>query len=505
MTTGADGRPRHRGAVVPAGSPAPGEVSLTDVSRRRESRARALWIAIASVVVAVLAAASIDVRALAAHAGGGPQYFTGARCAGAPDPAAAPADDPAVGLALWPSFQGGPLHNLALPGRGRGTALSASWRFHANDSIVMAPTVVGGVAYAGSMDGCVYALDVSSGRLIWSFPAANQVMSEPVVVGHRVFFGAGNKEMVRTPAGVVRGTGANGIYALDARTGRELWMYPTLGEDMPTPAYQDGVIYEATGDMTFYAVDAASGRLLWKLPVGSYVSMSSPTLWGDIAVFGGAQPYAIFGVNVRTHTLAWKVPLPQAESGVDDVTAAVADGVAYLQVPDGHYVKRIVEVAVRVADGHVLWRRTLGTDPFNVVQRALWQGDLRGHDGEEVGVATVAGGRVYVGTPAMNALWALDARTGGVLWRAALPDAVRTAPAVTADRVYAASDTRLMVLDRASGQLVRTLRLGSRTLGSGIEILCTTPAPTLVGDTLLVGGGLNSADLEAIPLDRLGG
>ena len=461
---------------------------------------------LAGLGLAVVVGAGLDFHALLQHAAAGPHNFHGAHCATAGAAAAAPSAAPqaSLGLAAWPGFAGSTAHNMVVPGvLPGGQPLSASWRFATHGSVVMAPAVVGGVAYFGSMDGCVYAVDVTNGHLRWSFAAQNQVMSEPLVVGGSVYFGAGNKEMVSTAHGVVRGSGVSAVYALDAQTGALRWMVPVLGEAMPTPAYANGVVYEGTGGKEFYAISAATGHLLWKLGIGSYISMSSPTISGDIAVFGGAAPYALFGVNLRTHALAWTVPFPQANSAVDDLTPAVAGGVAYVQVPQGNVTKRIVEMAVRLSDGRVLWRTTIGTDYLNLVQRALWQGDLAGHDGEEAGVATVTGGRLYVGTPGLHGLWALDAKTGAVLWRSALPAAIRDAPAVTSSQVFAVSDTALYVLDRATGTVEVQKTLGTWTTRSGVMVPCSTPAPLIIGQTLLVGEGVDTSTIAAIPLRGL--
>ncbi len=460
---------------------------------------------------AVLCAAALaDYTALKIHLDAGPFMYTGADCAGTVAAGSVPSPtDPTAGLSAWPTLGGVPAHNLLLSAAPTpGDPLAASWTFQTNGPVVMAPSVVNGIAYLGSMDGCVYAVDVATGRLLWSFGADNQVMSQPIVENGEVIFGSGNKGMGRLPSGgLVRGTGESGIYALDATTGRELWFVQTLGEDMPTPAYQNGVVYEATGGKVFYAVDAATGQQLWQIPVGSYVSMSSPTLAGSIAVFGGALPYQLIGVNVETHQVAWQVPLPQAHGGVDDISPSIADGIAYVQVPEGKYAPRIVEMAIRASDGAVLWQRTLGTDRLNLVQRALGMGTIGAHDGEEAGVATIQNGVLYVGSPGLHGLWALDASTGQPVWArpAAIPAGVRTAPAIDGGTLYATSDRSLFAVAVATGRVVGQKALGPFREGTGIMIPCATPSPTVVGDTVLVGSGTDAAAIEAVPLAALGG
>jgi polyvinyl alcohol dehydrogenase (cytochrome) len=74
-------------------------------------------------------------------------------------------------------------------------------------------TVVGGVMFAGSMDaqGTMYALDATTGAVLWSFQAGGTVYAGPAVVGGVVYWGAGY------PAGRLGfGTSAQKLYAFAA-------------------------------------------------------------------------------------------------------------------------------------------------------------------------------------------------------------------------------------------------------------------------------------------------
>jgi hypothetical protein len=67
----------------------------------------------------------------------------------------------------WPVFRGGPLQTGAssdpLP-----NPLVVRWSFKAQDAFEGSAAIVGDVAYVGSMDEHVYALEVSTGRKLWS-------------------------------------------------------------------------------------------------------------------------------------------------------------------------------------------------------------------------------------------------------------------------------------------------------------------------------------------------
>ena len=454
-------------------------------------RHRTAWLVATGVVAAVFLAAVVDFGVLEYHRHSGPRMVDATGCAGHPQ--GGTPTDPQVGLSAWTSFDGALGNSESVqPSQN----FSASWRFTTGSPVVTAPAVANGVVYVGSMDTCAYALDAKTGKLLWSFAANNQLMSQPLVADGRVYLASGNKGFVSD----IRGTGQNGIYALNAATGREEWFFPTVGENMPTPTYDNGVIYEAGGGKIFYAINAVTGKLLWDVPDGAIDSMSSPKIVGNIAVFGQCLPCQVSGINIQTHQVAWTLPLPQAGSGVDDNTPAVSGNTVYMQAPEGAVFKQIVEMAIDASTGQVVWQRVLGTDTLNAAQRAAGNGELKSLGGEEVGVASVVGNRLYAGTPGIPDLWALNATTGQVLWQTSLRQAVRTPPLVQGQTIYATGNSTLFQLSAATGALVQARTYNAFVEGSGIMVPCTTAPPAIVGHTLFLAGSNNGSTITAAPL-----
>ena len=77
------------------------------------------------------------------------------------------------------------------------------------------PAVANGVVYVGSNDDSIYALNASTGTLLWSYSAGESVSSSPAVADGVVYVGSLNY-----------GNGKS-IHALDASTGALLWDYQT--------------------------------------------------------------------------------------------------------------------------------------------------------------------------------------------------------------------------------------------------------------------------------------
>ncbi len=96
------------------------------------------------------------------------------------------------------------------------------------------PAIADGVAYVGSDDLHLYAIDTETGQQKWRFlfrpveyQLAGPVQSSPTIAGGTIFF----RSM------------ANHLFALDLASGQERWQFKTGGAVISTPAVADGVVY----------------------------------------------------------------------------------------------------------------------------------------------------------------------------------------------------------------------------------------------------------------------
>jgi outer membrane protein assembly factor BamB len=110
-----------------------------------------------------------------------------------------------------------------------------------------AAAVAGGLVYAGTTtSGAVYAFDIKTGAIRWSFQTAgHNVWAGPSVAGGVVYVGGDDQS----------------LYALDAGSGAKLWSFSAGTPIVNTPAVVNGVVYLGAGAL--YAVFASDGRQLW--------------------------------------------------------------------------------------------------------------------------------------------------------------------------------------------------------------------------------------------------
>lgn len=426
-------------------------------------------------------------------------------------------DAPATTPQAWSMYALTPGHNAvhhsAFP--------AVSWRFDAPGAAaakanpLLNPTmirdlvgfaigvaVVDDTVYATNDDGFLYAVDAQTGKLRWRFRAFNQLMGTPIIakVGdHKlVFVGGGNSVFAYShavnfgkPGGrVIRGNGLSAMYAVDAATGKQVWAYPTAGEDMPTPVFYKGHVLFGNGDGHVYSLDAATGKLAWKTDIQSFVSMSSATLdpASGTLVMGGTQPSRIYGLDATTGKQLWAVTPPGVfSSSAGDGTWAIAGHTAVGQIETRDATQAQAgtsaseELAIDLATGKIVWSTTLGsgkTPPRN-----------------KDAVPTVVDGVIYTGSPVTHHEYALDAATGKIRWQRAMPASMKAAPAVVGRFVIQpTSSGDIVTLDAASGKIVHTFNRHEGGYGPQNGVV--------VGHTWF--NGTNAGALQAIPLKDLG-
>ena len=325
--------------------------------------------------------------------------------------------------------KGGPQRTGAYGVKGpkRGELL---WRFSTRSNMHASPAVVDGVAYVGSDDRFLYAVDTQTGQEKWRFDAGQPVRSTPAVGDGTVYFGSGcigagdrcadppgldsyfyaldlqtgrekwhfetGGAVVSSPLvadGVVYfGSEDQHLYALDSRTGREKWRFQTEGAVWSSPALSNGVLYVGAGCLAcdssesrhLYAIDSQTGQELWRFETGGWVQ-ATPVV-ADGMVYVGSSDHHVYALDGQTGQEKWRF---QTESRLYD-SPAVGDGVLYAAGSDGNLY------ALDSQTGQELWRFETG--------RPMISG------------AAIADGVVYVGTQLFD-FYAVEAQTGRELWR----------------------------------------------------------------------------------------
>ncbi|MGW0587577.1 outer membrane protein assembly factor BamB family protein [Streptosporangium sp. NPDC002607] len=313
-------------------------------------------------------------------------------------------------------------------------ARTGGWTHLADGSVNTDPVVDGGVVYAGADDG-LYALDAVTGRARWkSWPAT------PMLVD-----------------GVLYGARSDRVAAIDTATGRMRWnrRFGTLYVGIHDLVIQDGGVYAGVGLTHVVALEAATGKQRWRFRV--------PGTLGRVAVAAGtvhvsSREGMLYALDARTGALRWRSRVGTGNINPAGYLAATGEA---LFVITGAKAS-----ALDPATGRARWRARVSAvvryDPV-VIGGTVYLGDLAGRtyalnaaSGQERWRLTTEGdsgrwnvtasrGKVYV---AGRSLHALDPETGKERWSRPLIAQV----SVHEDTVFAQEEGgTLHALDAATG------------------------------------------------------
>lgn len=300
-----------------------------------------------------------------------------------------------------PMFRGAPMHTGVLAGPALAGNPYRSWRYDSGGDLRSTPAVSGAVAYFGTRDGYLVALDLLTQQPKWSFDLGGYpVRSSPAIADRMVYIANGYS-----------------VFAIDANTGQQLWKFTMdyAGESSPTVA--DGMVYVASKENHLYAIDAASGKQLWFFKTDGLL-FGSPSVTDKMVIIGGDDG-DLFAVDREHGILDWRLTL---DSGIYS-TPAIADGRVFVTT------KNKTTVAVDLATGQQIWSYPIGGSAS----------------------PAVAGGVVFIGSDD-GAIYALDATSGGdPLWLFATGSGNVRSPIVAGDEVYFAAGATLTSLDRETG------------------------------------------------------
>jgi outer membrane protein assembly factor BamB len=384
----------------------------------------------------------------------------------------------------WPQFRLNAQNNAVVPG-----TLRVSWRVRTEGAFSSSPTLVGTTLYIGNNAGTLYAIDVTDGRVRWTYHVRNPIMSAPIVYGDAVIVAEGNENSPTdsTPARPIHvGAGPNAIVALNRQTGALLWSRPLDGSGMPTPAIVDNVLVHHDGAGNIVGLDPSTGAVRYVRNLHSIASMvAALPIWGDRWVTAGEWSNDVWELRAADGSVIWQSAFSRVASGIGDCPP-VSDGVRiycdYIMPPSSTTPVVVGDSAVErayaidVADGKRAW--DVAIDAGRVPPR------------NEAAIPLLADGTLYIGSSMEPLLSAIDPHTGRIRWQARTHGPVLGGVVYSDGTIYFGDlGGYLWALDARTGRLVGDLNAATPfNVGS----------PIIAGQTLIIGS--RGGQILAVPL-----
>jgi outer membrane protein assembly factor BamB len=355
--------------------------------------------------------------------------------------------------ANWPQFRYSQVHKGRNPyenvlNSGNVGSIDLDWSYTTSGALTSSPAVVSGTVYVGSADDHLYAINATTGALVWKFQTGNSIVdSSPAVVNGIVYVGSTDHYLYAIQAttgvlswkfqtgaaiysspAVVNGTVYVGstddnVYAVNATTGTQVWKFKTGNQVVSSPAVVNSVVYVGSYDDNLYAINATTGVQLWKYATASKIS-SSPAVSEEV-VYVGSQDTNLDAINASTGVLIWEY----AAGGVVE-TPSVASGVVYVGSDNG------VFAWINAYSGAYIAKETFSS-------------------AVTFSPTAVSNGLAFIGQSNGYVFAFYLAVTGQEGWRAATGAGITGQPAVVNGVVYVASqDSSLYAYDLNGGSQV---------------------------------------------------
>jgi len=155
--------------------------------------------------------------------------------------------------------------------------LTVKWSFSAGGHVYSTPAYYNGRVYFGSADGKTYAVDVLLGTQLWNYTTGS-IFGSPAVSHDMVF--------------VVSDGAPYCVYALNSTTGALIWYNNMTYPLKSSPAVADGKVFVGTLDGKLIALNSSTGQEVWSYPTGTSEEIwSSPAIADGVIYFGSNDHY----------------------------------------------------------------------------------------------------------------------------------------------------------------------------------------------------------------------
>ena len=306
------------------------------------------------------------------------------------------------------------------------------WHKSLRGGLYSTPVTDGKRLYIGDDIGCMYALDLQSGKTLWTFDTGMRIVGSPAVSDGVVVFGSVNYT----------------IYGLDAKTGKALWYIPTNQAVMGAATIHKSVAYIGGGDGRMFAIDIHTGKVKWSFDDLKNYVLTRPLVYRDKLYFGCWDTH-LYALHLSNGTLAWKWNNGKGNPKLSpaSVWPVASDGKIFITAPDRYFT------CLNAETGEEIWRTNqykvretvgLSEDGETVYSKCMWDTvvalDASASEVVPRWVSNASFG--YEHNPAMplekgGILWlstkngvllGMDALTGAVLWRHKIGNSILNTP-----------------------------------------------------------------------------
>jgi len=299
------------------------------------------------------------------------------------------------------------------------------WKHETSGLVYATPVISDGTVYIGSTDSVFYAIEASSGKVIWEYQSGNTIQSTAALNKKLIYFESGNRLIALNYKGKLKWE--RDLYKGEVRNQLDPWDY-----HHSSPYLHDGTIYIGTQNGILWGFDAMSGEQVLRCQtISEQIIRTTPVVSGGLVIYGDWDG-VLYANDVSTGALAWKYNTKM------DGTFPWPNSILTNLVVDDKSVyfagKSNRLYSLNVKTGKKNWHYSSPTDQWLI------------------GGPVVQKGVVYLGSSDQKLFHAIDASNGEVIWISELDCRIWGSAAINEERIYIGSNS-LYVIDKGSGDI----------------------------------------------------
>lgn len=341
----------------------------------------------------------------------------------------------------WPNFRGDArfsgTSNAILPSNP-----SLLWNFKTNDAIKGSPVVCDDIIVVGSVDGNVYGITLV-GKLKWKISTGNGIEASPLINAGIVYIGNLDGK----------------VFAIEVESGRTIWTYSTEGQIMGAPNFwrpgdqergrpeegenrrvgdqESGIVIIGSYDYYLHGIDAKTGVGLWKYETDNFLN-GAPAIFKGVAVFGGCDGL-LHQVYVKDGSLKDKKPVATYIAG----SVAVDNWITYVGDYDGKFTCLDLETGNKI-----------------------WVFDNQDSDLPFISSPALSNDKVFIGSRDKY-LYAFNKKNGELVWKVNTRGRIEASPVLVKDElVVATMQGDILFMDEKDGSVKWSYELGTPIMGT---------------------------------------
>ena len=228
---------------------------------------------------------------------------------------------------------------------------SQNWRVNIPKGVEASGTLIRDRLFVGSNNGKMYAIDLQSGEVLWTFDTKSELVAEPLLDEGILYFISG----------------AQSLYALDASSGRQMWIHnrQDTSNQMTIrggakPAISGGIVYAGFSDGSLVALNAKTGTEQWEITLNRdsrFRDIDSTPVLNEDRIYVNSYDDKLYCLAKEKGEILWSAPF-----GGSGTPLIVGDRI-FTTSSKGELV------ALAKKDASVLWRRKASdgifTDPIS--------------------------------------------------------------------------------------------------------------------------------------------